>query len=115
MVGAAATEHRVLQRSAQAWQRFAGIQQLSVGAGQEVNIATHFAGDARERLYKIERGAFAGQQDARGTVQLEQRLIGCNRITIFNVPGHLHIIARQLSKYLFTGNNDRVGTCLFWQ
>ena len=60
MVGAAPTEHRVLQRSAQAWQRFAGIQQLSVGAGQEVNIATHFAGDARERLYKIERGAFAG-------------------------------------------------------
>ncbi len=69
MVGTATAEYRVFQRGAQARQGFTGIQQLRAGACQQVNVAAYFTGNARERLHKIERGAFTGQQDA-GKVRL---------------------------------------------
>ncbi len=126
MVSAAAAEHRVLQRGAQARQGFTGIQQLGVGTRQQVNVAAYFTGDTRERLHKIECGAFAGQQDAGRAVQLKQWLIRRDRITVFDMPCYLHVVARQLGKDLFnpafaaehsrfTGDNHRVRARLFWQ
>lgn len=100
MVGAATAEYRVFQRGPQARQGFTGIQQLRAGACQQVNVAAYFTGNARERLHKIERGAFAGQQDAGRAVQLEQWLIRRDRITVFNVPCYLHLVACQLGKDL---------------
>ncbi len=57
MVGAAAAEYRVFQRGTQPWQRFARIQQLGFGAGEQVDIATDDAGDAGEGLHKVQRRA----------------------------------------------------------
>lgn len=126
MVGAATAEYRVFQRGAQARQGFTGIQQLRAGACQQVNVAAYFTGNARERLHKIERGAFTSQQDAGRAVQFEQWLIRRDRIAVLNVPCYLHLVARQLGKDLlnpafaaenpcFTGDNHRMRACLFWQ
>ena len=67
-------------------QRFARIQQLGFGAGEQVDIATDDAGDAGEGLHKVQRRAFAGEQNTRRAFQFEQRLVGFDRIAVGHVP-----------------------------
>ena len=126
MVGAAAAEYRVFQRGTQPWQRFARIQQLGFGAGEQVDIATDDAGDAGEGLHKVQRRAFAGEQNTRRAFQLEQRLVGFDRIAVGHVPGDIHVVTGELNKDLFhpafatedaifTSNDHRMGACILRQ
>lgn len=79
-------KYRVFQRGTQPRQRFARIQQLGFGAGEQVDIATDDAGDAGEGLHKVQRRAFAGEQNTRRAFQFEQRLVGFDRIAVGHVP-----------------------------
>ena len=126
VVGAAAAENRVFQSGTQPWQRFARIQELGFGARQQVDIAADNAGDAGEGLYKVQRRTFASEQNARWAFQLEQGLIGFDRIAIGDVPGDIHVVTGELNEDLFhpafttedaifAGNDHRMGACILRQ
>lgn len=86
VVGAAAAENRVFQSGSQPGSVLRVSEELGFGARQQVDIAADNAGDAGEGLYKVQRRTFASEQNARWAFQLEQGLIGFDRIAIGDVP-----------------------------
>ena len=99
---------------------------MGFGAGEQVDIATDDAGDAGEGLHKVQRRAFAGEQNTRRAFQFEQRLVGFDRIAVGHVPGDIHVVTGELNKDLFhpafatedaifAGNDHRMGACILRQ
>lgn len=77
-------------------------------------------------MHKVQRRAFAGEQNTRRAFQFEQRLVGFDRIAVGHVPGDIHVVTGELNKDLFhpafatedaifTSNDHRMGACILRQ
>ena len=82
----AAHTHGVFFGQPQAWQRLAGIQNGSAGAGHGVDIGSGGGGHSRQGLQKIQRRTFSSKQRAGGAVESDQQGIWCHCVAFIHLP-----------------------------
>ena len=86
MVLRAAAARGVFLREPQARQRLARVENPAAGAGDGFDVTMRGGGGRRQRLQEIERGAFAGEDGARGAGQSEHGLIRDNGLAVGRMP-----------------------------
>ena len=87
MIATAADTDGIFLCEAQAWNGFAGIDDLRLGAFDGFDKGGSTRGNAGQQLQKVERSTFTGEQGARSTLQFAEQRIRADMIAFLHVPG----------------------------
>ena len=86
MIAAAAAFDRELLRETQAGQRLARVDDLRLGAGDDVGVLPCTRGYTGQELQEVERRAFSREQRARRAFQIAQQLPRFDQIAVLRFP-----------------------------